>query len=105
MKHKTGIRILPQKVPMHCHKGIKHLWDQLETFNTPLLTVFSNHDPITRGGEKILQTYIPGAHGQNHQVLDAPNFNKNSGERRSSNKFPEQVSSVFRLCGYICFQR
>ena len=34
----------------------------------PFLTLFSNRDPITRGGHKIFQRLVPGAQGQPHAV-------------------------------------
>jgi haloalkane dehalogenase len=39
------------------------------------LTLFSNRDPITRGGQKIWQKLVPGAQGQAHaKTRDAGHF-------------------------------
>lgn len=36
----------------------------------PFLTLFSDSDPVTKGGEKILQKLIPGAKGRNHTIIE-----------------------------------
>ena len=46
----------------------------LETFNKPLLTAFSDGDPVTRGGEKIFWERVPGAGGQPHLTLQGGHF-------------------------------
>ncbi|HCM05256.1 MAG TPA: haloalkane dehalogenase, partial [Oceanospirillales bacterium] len=37
-------------------------------------TCFSNGDPITRGGDKYMQSKIPGAKGQPHVTLVGGHF-------------------------------
>jgi haloalkane dehalogenase len=44
-------------------------WSELERFEKPFLTAFSDLDPITRGMEAELQTRIPGARGQPHTTI------------------------------------
>jgi len=44
-------------------------WNELQRFEKPFLTAFSDLDPITRGGEKVLQAKIPGAQGQPHTTI------------------------------------
>jgi len=44
-------------------------WETLATFEKPLLTAFSDGDPITRGGEGIFQRTVPGAKGQPHTTI------------------------------------
>lgn len=44
-------------------------WAELERFEKPFLTAFSDLDPITRGLEAELQTRIPGARGQPHTTI------------------------------------
>lgn len=44
-------------------------WAALETFTKPVLTAFSDGDPITRGAEALLQRRIPGAAGQPHVTI------------------------------------
>lgn len=44
-------------------------WERLEAFEKPVLTLFGDSDPVTAGGEKILQQRIPGAAGQAHQLI------------------------------------
>ena len=46
----------------------------LDSWQKPFMTVFSNQDPITRGGDEYMQKRIPGAAGQDHIRLDAGHF-------------------------------
>ena len=41
----------------------------LVAFTKPFLTAFSDGDPISRGGEHILQTRVPGAKNQPHTTI------------------------------------
>jgi len=76
--YKAAIRALPSRVPASQNDPQsavnKTLWKLLEGWKKPFLTVFSNHDPITRGGDEYMQKRIPGAAGQDHKRLDAGHF-------------------------------
>ena len=41
----------------------------LRTFEKPFLCVFSDGDPITRGGDAMFIEQVPGAKGQPHRTL------------------------------------
>jgi len=77
-RYKSAIRALPSRVPSSQNEpqsAVKvTLWKLLEGWQKPFLTVFSNHDPITRGGDVYMQNRIPGAAGQDHIRLDAGHF-------------------------------
>ena len=77
-KYKAAIRVLPSRVPSSQNDPESSvnmtLWKSLEDWKKPFLTVFSNHDPITRGGDEYMQKRIPGAAGQDHIRLDAGHF-------------------------------
>jgi len=77
-KYKCGIRALPGLVPSSPYdkESIANFsaWESLGKWEKPFLTIFSNSDPITRGGDKYLQSRIPGAAGQEHVRLDAKHF-------------------------------
>jgi haloalkane dehalogenase len=47
----------------------KEAWKKLGSFEKPFLTLFGAKDPVTRGGEQLLQQHVPGASGQAHQVF------------------------------------
>ena len=36
----------------------------------PFLTTFSDSDPVTKGGERVMQSRIPGAQGQPHVMIE-----------------------------------
>lgn len=74
---KIAIRILPQLLPFKNavdSEAVKTVWKNLEKWQKPVLTIFSNNDPISRGGDKIIQKFIPGAKGQNHKKLEGGHF-------------------------------
>lgn len=50
-------------------------WKVLRTWTKPLLTTFSDKDPIMAGGDRVFQQLVPGAAGQPHQIIaDAGHF-------------------------------
>lgn len=72
-RYKAGARIFPQLVPITPNDPAapanREAWTRLSKLTVPFLTLFSDQDPITKGGEKFLQANIPGAKGQPHQIL------------------------------------
>ncbi len=44
-------------------------WKVLSQFAKPFVTMFSDGDPITRGGERIFQKMVPGAKDQPHIII------------------------------------
>ena len=77
-KYKAAIRALPSRVPISPEDPEsvinKKLWESLSIWNKPFLTVFSNHDPMTNGGDIYMQKRMPGTAGQDHIRLDAGHF-------------------------------
>ena len=70
---KAGARAFPTLVPVDpddpaCAANLL-AWDGLTRFTRPVLTVFGDSDPITRGADAIMQARVPGAAGQPHAVL------------------------------------
>ncbi|MCY7307694.1 MAG: haloalkane dehalogenase [Rhodoferax sp.] len=50
-------------------------WEVFKRWEKPFLTLFSNRDPVTRGGHKVWQKLVPGAQGQPHAITrDAGHF-------------------------------
>lgn len=47
----------------------REAWRGLAAFDRPFVTDFSDGDPVTRGGDRVLQQQIVGAAGQPHVVL------------------------------------
>jgi haloalkane dehalogenase len=77
-KFKAGVRAFPKLVPASprdpATQANREAWKVLEKWNKPLLTVFSDSDPFTRGGDKYLQQRIPGAKDQKHLTLKGGHF-------------------------------
>lgn len=71
--YKAGARQFPLLVPVTpddpASEPNRKAWDVLKTWTKPFLTAFSDKDPITRGGDKVLQTLIPGCKGQPHTTI------------------------------------
>jgi haloalkane dehalogenase len=71
--YKEGARIFPSLVPISpddpAAPANRKAWEVLSAFGKPFLTAFSDHDPVTAGGDKVLQKLIPGAKGQAHTTI------------------------------------
>jgi haloalkane dehalogenase len=67
---KAGARQFPMLVPTSTDDPASApniaAWKILEQWKKPFLTAFSDADPITKGGDLVLQAKIPGAAGQAH---------------------------------------
>ncbi len=78
--YQAGARAFPTLVPLlPQHKAVREAndeaWRRLETFTGPVLTAFSDGDPVTAGGEKIFQERLSGAQGRTHPTIhDAGHF-------------------------------
>jgi haloalkane dehalogenase len=72
-RHLSGARQFPVLVPISPDDPAAAAncvaWAELEKFEKPFLTAFSDLDPITRGLEAELQARIPGARGQPHSTI------------------------------------
>jgi haloalkane dehalogenase len=70
---KAGPRAMPEQVPYHAdHPSAdtnRQAWEDLGHIDVPLLTTFSDHDPITAGADRLLQRHVPGAQGQPHTTI------------------------------------
>ena len=67
-RYTAGPRVLPTLVRSQQATNRK-AWKVLQAFDRPFLTMFSDSDPITSGGEKIFQKRVPGAKGQPHTII------------------------------------
>jgi haloalkane dehalogenase len=69
----AGARKFPSLVPIFPDDpeipANKAAWKKLEAFARPFLTCFSDGDPVTAGGEKVLQDRIAGAKGVDHVTI------------------------------------
>jgi haloalkane dehalogenase len=75
---KEGARQFPLLVPVTPeHASVAEniaAWQVLEAFEKPVLTCFSDGDPVTGGGEKPIIARIPGAAGQPHCIVPGGHF-------------------------------
>jgi haloalkane dehalogenase len=68
--HKMAARLFPTFVPITPDNperaANEAAWEVFKRWEKPFLTLFSDRDPITRGGHRIWQQQVPGAQGQPH---------------------------------------
>jgi len=71
-RHRIAARLFPGFVPTRPddpeRENNERAWEFFKRWNKPFLTLFSNRDPVTRGGHRIWQQLVPGAQGQPHAV-------------------------------------
>jgi haloalkane dehalogenase len=77
--YKAGARRFPALVPVTPeHASVaenKAAWEVLARFSKPVLTLFSDSDPVTKGGERAFLERVPGTKGQPHTIIkDAGHF-------------------------------
>jgi haloalkane dehalogenase len=72
-KYKEGARQFPLLVPITpddpAAENNRAAWKVLSQWQKPFLTAFSDSDPISAGGDKLMQKLIPGAEGQDHTTI------------------------------------
>jgi haloalkane dehalogenase len=72
-KYQAGIRQFPQLISIFPdNPGVpqnRAAWKKLKQFNKPLLTLYGNLDPVTKGQEAKYIKGVPGAKGQNHKII------------------------------------
>ena len=71
--YKEGARQFPLLVPISpddpAAANNRAAWQVLSQWQKPFLTAFSDTDPITKGGDKLMQKLIPGTAGQQHTTI------------------------------------
>jgi haloalkane dehalogenase len=75
----AGARQFPSLVPLLPHHADERrandaAWAVLENWEKPLLTAFTDDDPVTRGGEAAFQARVPGAKARAHSTLKGGHF-------------------------------
>lgn len=70
---KAGARSFPSLVPTSpsdpAHDANTRAWEVLEKFDKPWMCAFSDHDPITAGGERAFIRRVPGAAKEPHTTI------------------------------------
>jgi haloalkane dehalogenase len=71
-RYRIAARLFPSFVPTAPdnpeRQNNERAWEMFKHWDKPFLTLFSSRDPITRGGEKVWQSRVPGAKGQPHAI-------------------------------------
>ena len=97
-EYKAGARKFPALVPTSENDpesdNNKAAWMILAQWKKPFLTLFSDQDPITQGGEQVFQKIVPGTKGQDHHIVSGGHFlQEDCGEELAQLmlKFYEQI--------------
>ena len=76
--YKAGARVFPALVPTSEQdpesENNKKAWGVLTQWKKPFLTLFSDQDPITKGGDQVFQKLMPGAKDQEHHTILGGHF-------------------------------
>jgi haloalkane dehalogenase len=90
--YKAGPRQFPLLVPTEpndpASEANRKAWQILQQWKKPLLTAFSDSDPVTKGGERPFQKLVPGAQNQPHVTI------KGAGHFLQEDKGEELASVV-----------
>ena len=71
--YKEGARQFPILVPITTDdpatEDNRAAWRTLSKWDKPFITLFSDSDPVTAGGDRIMQKLIPGTQNQAHTII------------------------------------
>jgi haloalkane dehalogenase len=94
-EYTAGARVLPSLVPTSpddpAAAANRAAWEVLGRFDRPVLTAFSDEDPITRGGERTFHRLVPGAQGRDPVTIAG------AGHFLQEDKGPELAAVVARF--------
>ena len=74
--HISAVSSVVPKGPIRVLDSAENIaaWKVLEQFAKPVVTAFSDNDPVSKGGDIPIQARIPGAKGQPHVTLSGGHF-------------------------------
>ncbi len=97
-EYKIGSRAFPRLVPADTNdpatEANRAAWVELEKWEKPFLTTFSNGDPITKGGDKYMRDRIPGSKGMNHITLKGGHFLQEDSGAEFAKAINEMLASI-----------
>jgi haloalkane dehalogenase len=71
--YKAAARVFPMLVPITpddpAAPANRHAWSVLQQWPGKVLTLFSDQDPVTAGGDRVFQKLMPGTQGQPHETI------------------------------------
>jgi len=95
-RYKAGARAFPALVPITpdnpASDANRAAWRVLSAWKKPFLTCFSSGDPITRGGDRFMQSRIPGAQGQPHIRVRGGHFMQEDSPRELAQAVNELIA-------------
>jgi haloalkane dehalogenase len=95
-KYKAGARAFPALVPVTPSDPASPAniaaWEIFKKWNKPFVTCFSTGDPVTKGGDKVMQNKIPGAKGMPHIRVSGGHFLQEDSPHEFANKVNEVIA-------------
>jgi haloalkane dehalogenase len=94
----AGARAFPRLVPISPRDPAvasnRLAWNVLGRWDKPFLTVFSDRDPIMRGGERVFQRHVPGAAGQHHSTPHGGHFLQEDAGPELASRINELIAAT-----------
>ncbi|MES2189374.1 MAG: haloalkane dehalogenase [Pseudomonadota bacterium] len=91
-RYMMGARVFPGFVPTTPddpeRANNERAWEMFKRWDKPFLTLFSDRDPVTRGGYRTWQKLVPGAQGQAHATT------RGAGHFLQEDKGPEVAKAI-----------
>ena len=73
--YKAGARVFPTLVPITpddpASQANRAAWEVFAKWEKPMIILFSDSDPVTKGSDRLFLEKVPGTKGQSHQTIEA----------------------------------
>jgi haloalkane dehalogenase len=90
--YKAGARVFPTLVPIEpddpASAANRAAWEVFAKWEKPLICLFSDSDPVTKGSDRLFIEKVPGAAGQPHRTIEA------AGHFLQEDKGPELATAI-----------
>jgi haloalkane dehalogenase len=90
--YKAGARVFPTLVPISpddpASEANRAAWEVFAKWEKPMVMLFSDSDPVTKGSDRLFLEKVPGTAGQPHRTIEA------AGHFLQEDKGPELATAI-----------
>lgn len=90
--YKAGARVFPTLVPITpddpASAANRAAWEVFSKWEKPMVMLFSDSDPVTKGSDRLFLEKVPGTAGQPHRTIEA------AGHFLQEDKGPELATAI-----------